>query len=159
VEPSSWTQKYVDVARERVIWSVPVGPFYVDGAETGLIIAPDDTIIRSVKVASAYDEPTRLIVELNGVQVAAERVFPGTQTILLDAPLPIDRTRPVAWQIRLPDLPAEPPGSLWRVSVYGGNSQRDFAIADSQVAMIAELRKRAEQGQRMVEGRRADLDA
>jgi hypothetical protein len=157
VEPSSWAERYASVARDRVGWSL-LGPFYMDGVETGLIIAPDDTVVRSVKVASAYGEPTRLIVELNGVQVADERVFPGIQTILLDEPLPIDPKRPVAWQIRLPDQPADPPGSLRRISVYGGNSQRNYAIADSQVALIAELRNRVEQGQRLVEARRAALE-
>jgi hypothetical protein len=156
--PSSWAERYAKGARERVVWGLPTGPFYLDGVKNDLIIGPEESVIRSMKVASAYGEPTRVILELNGSQVADERVFPGTQTIVLDEPLRIDPTKPVIWQIRLPDQPAEPPGALQRISVFGGNSQRDVAISDSQVTLLAELRKRVEQDQRLVEARRADLE-
>jgi hypothetical protein len=100
-----------------------------------------------------------LIVDLNGVQVAKERVFPGLQTILLEQPFPIDPAKPVAVRLRFPELPVEPPGSLQRVSVYAGTSRADYIVPEAQLALLSDLRKQLEQATRIVIDRRADLDA
>jgi len=50
-------------------------------------------------------------------------------------------------RLSFPDLPAEPPGSMRRVTVYGGTSRPDFVIAKSHEDMLLELRAQAEQAQ------------
>ena len=58
-----------------------------------------------------------------------------------------------------PDLPAEPPDRLQRVSVYAGTSRADYIVPETQLALLGDLRKRVEQATRIVIDRRADLDA
>jgi hypothetical protein len=159
-KPASWQQTYFTAAQDRMIWTLNVGPFYVDGGtENRLITAPNEKVIRSMKVTSLYDQPTMVIIELNGVTVAQERVFPGIQTMLLDEPLPVDPTKPVMMRLGFPDLPGGQPGSLRPVSIYAGTSRPDYIPAESQMEMIAELGRRVEEGNQYVAREYANFDA
>jgi hypothetical protein len=158
-QPSTWQDRYFSTARERLIWAMAVGPFYVEGDESRINTAPAERALRSMQASSVYDQPMRIIVELNGVQVADERVFPGLQVLFLDEPIPIDSAKPVALRVRFPDLPDVPAGSLRPVSLYNATSRPDYTPAESQVAMIVELRKQVEQDSQVVTDLLGQLNA
>ena len=159
VAPTAWYSQYTQAVRRR-----PNGPFYTDSLPYDLQVAPG-TVVQSLSIASGFPEPTRLQLRLNGRQVLDERVFPGTQALLLDERIDIGSAETVSIELRLPDRPSLSSGSLLPVSIFSPSSRPAYTISRSHRTMLEQLRRNVEQGQRNVEdaqrkanAARADLD-